>query len=77
MPEAAKPAKAKKAKAKKAKASKPEPKAGPAYSIAKCNWCGMQWKHYGEETPPHFCGKLCASHEVVPLLDESAEAPSG
>ena len=40
--------------------------AGPAmYTVAKCQWCGMQWKHFGEDSPAHFCGKVCASHEPV------------
>lgn len=42
--------------------------AGPdMYTVAKCQWCGMHWKHFGAETPDHFCGKMCASHiEVEP-----------
>ncbi len=49
---------------KKAKEEKVEEQPRP-YTVAKCQWCGMKWKHYGDDTPEHFCGKVCASHEVI------------
>ena len=54
------------AKSKKAKKAPPDLVEAPLeFTVAKCQWCGMQWKHYGEKTPEHFCGKVCASHEIV------------
>ena len=38
------------------------PKPQRSYIVAKCNWCGMQWKHYDDDTPPHVCGKVCQEH---------------
>ena len=66
---------AKKSKAKKSKAADQaldQAVEVREYTVAKCQWCGMQWKHYGDETPEHFCGKVCASHEVI----EPEAAPS-
>jgi hypothetical protein len=40
-----------------------ESKPAPAYTVAQCQWCGMRWKHYGKETPEHFCGKVCEEHD--------------
>ena len=56
---------AKKTASKKKTAKKVEPEVEPvrSYTVAKCQWCGMQWKHFGEETPPHYCGKGCEEHE--------------
>ena len=37
------------------------------FTVAQCQWCGMQWKHFGSDSPKHFCGKVCASHiEIKP-----------
>ena len=48
---------------KKKTAKKEEAPAPRPYTVAKCQWCGMQWKHFGEDTPAHFCGKVCEEHE--------------
>ena len=49
-----------------------------AYTVAKCQWCGMQWKHFGCETPQHTCGKLCAQNLKTSeeLEDEAAAKAS-
>ena len=52
-------------KKKAAPKDKPAQSAAPTYVVAKCNWCGMQWKHFGDESPKHYCGKVCASHESI------------
>ena len=57
MPAKKKAAKKAAPKAKAAQANAPKP-----YTVAKCNWCGMEWKHFGDETPAHYCGKVCAEH---------------
>jgi|5B_taG_2_1085324.scaffolds.fasta_scaffold07076_4 hypothetical protein len=61
-------------KKKTTKAAKPAPEpaveAPPDYIVAKCAWCGMQWKHY-DDSPPHYCGKVCASH--APVDEDPAE----
>lgn len=58
------PMSAKKKAAKKAapKAKAAQAKAPRPYIVAKCQWCGMEWKHYGDDTPAHVCGKVCAEH---------------
>ena len=56
-------------KKKTTKAAKPAPEpaveAPPDYIVAKCAWCGMQWKHYGEEAPSDYCGQVCAGHAAA------------
>ena len=56
------------------KKKKEEPKVVPSFTIASCQWCGMQWKHF-EGSPPHFCGKVCEAHSVV--TPEEAEDMKG
>jgi|TARA_R100000664_G_C2627208_1_gene58507 hypothetical protein len=36
----------------------------------------MRWKHYGDETPAHYCGKVCEEHARTSkeLADEEAAA---
>ena len=68
------------AKKKASKKAAPKPKAAQAeapkpYIVAKCQWCGMQWKHFGDDTPAHVCGKVCAEHlRTSQELKEEAEA---
>ena len=63
---------AKKKAAKKAKEA-PKVEAPRSYIVAKCQWCGMQWKHYGDDTPAHVCGKVCEEH-LRSSLELAAEA---
>lgn len=60
------------AKKKTAKKAPPKVEAPASYIIAKCQWCGMEWKHF-DGTPKHFCGKVCASHAAPESKPEPVE----
>ena len=71
------------AKKKASKKAAPKPKAAQSeapkpYIVAKCQWCGMQWKHFGDDTPAHVCGKVCAEHLITSqeLKEEAAAKAS-
>jgi hypothetical protein len=65
-----------KKKAAKAESPPAVPVPAKSYIVAKCQWCGMRWKHYGDETPAHYCGKVCEEHARTSkeLADEEAAA---
>tara|TARA_R100000234_G_C4974061_1_gene167647 strand:+ start:484 stop:708 length:225 start_codon:yes stop_codon:yes gene_type:complete len=68
------PAKSKSKKAKVKSEAKTQ-EAAKSYIVAKCQWCGMEWKHFGPQTPAHVCGKLCEEHlrTSLELKQEAAE----
>lgn len=72
------PAKKKAAKKAAPKAKAAQEKAPRPYIVAKCQWCGMEWKHFGDDTPAHVCGKVCAEHlrTSQELKDEAAAKAS-